>query len=337
MSAPVLDVSNLVKTFDLGFLGGLPGVGPWFSRMQIKGIGQRVEAVRGVSLTVEPGEIFGFLGPNGAGKTTTIKMLMGLVRPTSGSATVLGRPLGDRQARARLGFLPEHPYFYDYLKPLEFLDFYGRLFSLSAQERRTRAEELVDRVGLSHAINRPLRKFSKGMVQRMGIAQALINDPDLVVLDEPMSGLDPMGRKDVRDIIFELKARGKTVFFSSHILQDVEAICDRISIMVSGKVRAVGTLDTLLNDSVEHVEITVTDLPDDAVQSIGRAPKRVSTDRTTFDVPPEAVDGATRALLDAGAHLVSVVRVRRSLETLFVDTAREVESAYTAETAEASA
>ena len=337
MSAPVLDVSGLVKTFDLGFLGGLPVVGPWFSRMQIKGIGQRVEAVRGVSLTVEPGEIFGFLGPNGAGKTTTLKMLMGLIRPTSGKATVLGRPLGDRQARARLGFLPEHPYFYDYLKPLEFLDFYGRLFSLSARERRSRAEELVDRVGLGYAINRPLRKFSKGMIQRMGIAQALINDPDLVVLDEPMSGLDPMGRKDVRDIIFELKARGKTVFFSSHILQDVEAICDRISIMVSGKVRAVGTLDTLLNDSVEHVEITVTDLADDALQgtALDRAPTRISTDRKTFDVPPEAVDGMTRALLDAGGQLVSVTRVRRSLEALFVDTARQVENAHS-ETAEAS-
>ena len=335
MIAPVLDVSDLVKTFDLGFLGGLPGVGPWFSRMQIKGIGQRVEAVRGVSLTVEPGEIFGFLGPNGAGKTTTIKMLMGLIRPTSGEASVLGRPLGDRHARARLGFLPEHPYFYDYLKPLEFLDFYGRLFSLSARERRKRAEALVDRVGLSHAINRPLRKFSKGMIQRMGIAQALINDPDLVVLDEPMSGLDPMGRKDVRDIIFDLKARGKTVFFSSHILQDVEAICDRISIMVSGKVRAVGALDDLLSDSVEHVEITVTDLTDDALTgaAFNQAPTRVSTDRKIFDVPPEAVDGATRALLDAGARLVSVTRVRRDLESLFVDTARKVETANAAEAA----
>lgn len=332
MPAPVLDVSNLVKTFDLGFLGALPGVGPWFSRMQIKGIGQRVEAVRGASLTVEPGEIFGFLGPNGAGKTTTIKMLMGLIRPSSGQATVLGRPLGDRDARARLGFLPEHPYFYDYLKPLEFLDFYGRLFGLTARERRTRSQALVDRVGLGHAINRPLRKFSKGMIQRMGIAQALINDPDLVVLDEPMSGLDPMGRKDVRDIIFELKSRGKTVFFSSHILQDVEAICDRISIMVSGKVRAVGTLDSMLNDSVEHVEITVAGLTDDARANspIDLTPARVATDRVIFDVPPDAVDRTTRALLDAGAHIVSVSRVRRSLEALFVDTARKVDAAHAA-------
>ncbi|MEZ4467203.1 MAG: ABC transporter ATP-binding protein [bacterium] len=255
MSDAAVEVHDLVKTFDLGFLGALPGIGPLFSRLQLKGIAQRVEAVRGVSLRVEPGEIFGFLGPNGAGKTTTIKMLMGLIRPTSGTASILGRPLGDREARARLGFLPEHPYFYDYLKPIEFLDFYGRLFRIDARERRRRAEALVDRVGLRHAVNRPLRKFSKGMVQRIGIAQALINDPDLVVLDEPMSGLDPMGRKDVRDLIFALKEQGKTVFFSSHILQDVEALCDRVAIMARGRLRSIGPLHTLLGDEVERIDV----------------------------------------------------------------------------------
>lgn len=323
MSAPVIEIKDLSKTFDLGFLGALPIIGPHVSRWQIKGIAQRVEAVRGVSLTVEPGEIFGFLGPNGAGKSTTIKVLMGLVKRTGGEATLLGRPLGDRHARARLGFLPEHPYFYDYLKPLEFLDFYGRLFSLTAKERRRRAEELVDRVGLRHAVNRPLRKFSKGMIQRMGIAQALVNDPDLVVLDEPMSGLDPMGRKDVRDIIFDLKRNGKTVFFSSHILQDVEAICDRVSIMVRGQVRSVGDLDSMLADSIEHTEVAVTGLPDGVVD---RAPIRQAGDQLVFDVPDAAVDGFVRQILDAGARLHSVTQVRRSLEALFVDTAREAEA-----------
>lgn len=324
MSMPALDVVGLEKTFDTGFLGGLPGIGKLMSKAQIKGIAQRVEAVRGVTLQVEPGESFGFLGPNGAGKTTTIKMLMALIRPTAGHATVLGRPLGDRLARARIGFLPEHPYFYDYLKPLEFLDFYGRLFSLTARERRTRAAELVDRVGLGHAVNRPLRKFSKGMIQRMGIAQALINDPDLVVFDEPMSGLDPMGRKDVRDIIFELRERGKTVFFSSHILQDVEAICDRISIMVRGKVRSVGSLDALLKDSVEQAVITVSGLVDFADLP---APVRQSSDQSVFEVPADAVDTLLRALLEKGAHVLNVQHTRRSLESLFVDTAAQVDAA----------
>jgi ABC-2 type transport system ATP-binding protein len=324
MSTPALDVIGLEKTFDTGFLGGLPIIGKAVSNAQIKGIAQRVEAVRGVTLRVEPGESFGFLGPNGAGKTTTIKMLMALIRPTAGQATVLGRPLGDRQARARIGFLPEHPYFYDYLKPLEFLDFYGRLFRLTARERRKRAEALVDRVGLGHAVNRPLRKFSKGMIQRMGIAQALINDPDLVVFDEPMSGLDPMGRKDVRDIIFELRERGKTVFFSSHILQDVEAICDRISIMVRGKVRSVGSLDALLKDSVDQAVVTVSGLTDLADLP---APVRQSSEQSVFEVSADAVDQLLRSLLDKGAHVLSVQHTRRSLESLFVDTAAQVEGA----------
>ena len=328
MTTPALEVNDLAKTFDLGFLGSLPLIGRSLSRLQLKGIAQRVEAVKGVTLQVEPGEIFGFLGPNGAGKTTTMKMLMGLIRPSRGTARLLGRPIGDREARARLGFLPEHPYFYDYLKPLEFLDFYGRLFSIPARERRRRAEALVDQVGLRHAVNRPLRKFSKGMVQRIGIAQALIGNPDLVVLDEPMSGLDPMGRKDVRDLIFALKEEGKTVFFSSHILQDVETLCDRVAIMAKGRVRSMGPLHELLGEQAERIEVTLADLTPAQVATLTEkagAP-RTLPGRFIFALPGDSDAGPfVRAALDAGGRLVSVVPHRRSLETLFVEAARDAE------------
>ncbi len=320
-----LRIDHLTKTFDVGFLGGLPGIGRLVSRMQVKGIARRVEAVKGLSFEVQDGEIFGFLGPNGAGKTTTIKMLMGLIRPTSGTGTLLGAPLGHRDARAKLGFLPEHPYFYEYLNPREFLDFYGRLFGLPADVRRKRSDELIERVGLSHAANRPLRKFSKGMTQRMGIAQALINDPDLVVLDEPMSGLDPMGRKDVRDIILELKAAGKTVFFSSHILQDVEMICDRVAIVIGGKLRSIGPLTTLLESPEDRIEVVVLDLSEDAVSKLSE--RAVSTQVLSRGISFSlALANEVDAFLDAahqlGGRIQSVVPQHRSLEDLFVAEAR---------------
>ncbi|MCA9540574.1 MAG: ABC transporter ATP-binding protein, partial [Myxococcales bacterium] len=320
-SEPALLIEDLVKTFDLGFLGALPGFGGLAARLQIKGLAHRVEAVRGISLRVESGEIFGFLGPNGAGKTTTIKMLMGLIHPTAGQARLLGHPLGHRAARARLGFLPEHPYFYEHLKPAEFLDFYARLFRLTASERKARIARLIDRVGLGYAANRPLRKFSKGMIQRIGIAQALINDPDLVVLDEPMSGLDPMGRKDVRDIIFELKEHGKTVFFSSHILQDVEMICDRVAIVVAGRLRSLGTIDALLEAPTHRVEVVGGHLDDAAVERLsGRAEATRSVGgQWRFTLGNEDVVGDfARALLDEGGRLVSLAPQRMSLEELFV-------------------
>ncbi len=327
MSEPALSVTNLVKTFEVGFLGAVPGVRRLTRGWNLKGISQRVEAVRGIDLRVEPGQVYGFLGPNGAGKTTTIKMLMGLVHPTSGGGTLLGHPLGARAARARLGFLPETPYFYEYLKPLEFLDFYGSLFRMTARERRQRAEALVDRVGLRHAVNRPIRKFSKGMVQRIGVAQALINDPDLVVLDEPMSGLDPMGRKDVRDIIYELRQAGKTVFFSSHILQDVELICDRVAIMTSGKVRAEGPLSELLDSPTRNVEVITGPVDDAAKARLGAlalAVQVAGADRLSFMLADDAaVAGFLEALRVEGGRLVSVTPHRRSLEEIFVETARE--------------
>ncbi len=330
MSNPALSVEGLVKTFDLGFIGSLPGFRWLAPRLGVKGIAHRVEAVRGLTLTVETGEIYGFLGPNGAGKTTTMKMMMGLIAPTAGTGTLLGRPLGDRAARARLGFLPEHPYFYDHLKPLEFLDFYGRLFKLDARTRRSRSLELIERMGLTYAIDRPLRRFSKGMVQRIGIAQALINDPDLVVLDEPMSGLDPMGRKDVRDVIFDLKRRGKTVFFSSHILQDVEMICDRVGIVVRGKVVSEGPLTDLLDAPSYRVDVVLAAV-DDALAERLSADASDTTHigaRWSFALTSEdAVTPFVAHAVAAGARLISVTPQRRSLEEVFVARAQGGEPA----------
>jgi ABC-2 type transport system ATP-binding protein len=216
---------------------------------------KKVEALRGVSFEVEPGEVFGFLGPNGAGKTTTIRCLMGICKITGGSATILGAPVPSRAARQRLGFLPEQPYFYDYLDVGELLDLGGRLFGVGAAERRRRADALIERVGLDHARGLALKKFSKGMLQRAGLAMALINDPELVVLDEPMSGLDPVGRKEVRDLILELRDDGKTVFFSSHILSDVEQISDRVAIVVKGRIEDVGRPRDLVGRALQSTEV----------------------------------------------------------------------------------
>lgn len=196
---------------------------------------KRFRAVDGLTLKIENNETYGLLGLNGAGKTTTLKLLLGLLRPTSGSVSVLNQPAGDRRALARIGFLPENPYFYSYLTGGEFLDFSGELFGLAAKERKERSHALLKMVSMTEAENVPLRKCSKGMLQRFGIAQALINDPDVIFLDEPMSGLDPIGRRDVRLIMLELKARGKTVFFNSHLLPDVNEICDRVGVLHRGK------------------------------------------------------------------------------------------------------
>jgi ABC-2 type transport system ATP-binding protein len=235
----VLRAEGLAKTFRLGF------------------VHKRVEAVREVSFEVRRGEVFGFLGPNGAGKTTTLKMLMGLVKPSKGRAEVLGRSVRDVDAKRRLGYLPETPYFYEYLTPEEFLDLVGALFDLPARERRARADRLIARVGLDHARGRPLRKFSKGMLQRVGIAQALMGDPELVVLDEPMTGLDPLGRKEIRDLILELRAEGRTVFYSTHILPDVEMTCDRVAMVFAGQTRNVGPLSALLDARKVSTEVSL--------------------------------------------------------------------------------
>jgi ABC-2 type transport system ATP-binding protein len=236
--APAIEIAGLVKTFRVGFFRS------------------RVEAVRGVSFEVCRGGIFGLLGPNGAGKTTILKVLMGLIRPDAGTLRILGRDARQPASRRRVGFLPENPYFHEYLTPRELLEFYGRLLGLGAGEIRRQRDELIERVGLADAARRPLRKFSKGMLQRIGLAQALLGDPELLVLDEPMSGLDPLGRRLISDLIEERHRAGVTVVFSSHILSDVERLCDRVVILHRGRKVADGTLDELVGPDagVESLE-----------------------------------------------------------------------------------
>jgi ABC-2 type transport system ATP-binding protein len=224
MTEKVIEVNGLVKDHFSNFMR------------------KRFRALDGLSLSVYKGETYGLLGPNGAGKTTTIKLLLGLLKPTSGLISVLGKTPGDRDALAKIGFLPENPYFYAYLSADEFLDFFGQLFGLKKKERRERIKELLELVSLSEAGNRPIRKYSKGMMQRLGIAQALINEPELVFLDEPNSGLDPIGRRDVRQIMLMLKERGKTVFFNSHALPDVSEICDRVGVLHRGRMAGEGLI-----------------------------------------------------------------------------------------------
>ena len=201
---------------------------------------KRPRALRPLNLTVEEGEIFGFLGPNGAGKTTTLKLLMGLVIPTGGSARILGKSIDEAEVKAQIGFLPEQPYFYDYLTAKELLEYYAQLSGVPPKDRSRKIDAMLERVGLKDAARLQLRKFSKGMLQRVGLAQAILHDPKVVFLDEPMSGLDPMGRREVRDLIEELKQQGKTVFFSTHILSDAEALCDRVAVIHQGELRGVG-------------------------------------------------------------------------------------------------
>ncbi|MFQ5946575.1 MAG: ABC transporter ATP-binding protein, partial [Anaerolineae bacterium] len=248
----VLKTEGLTKEFRSGF---------WRSRVRV---------LHDLNLEVRQGETFGYLGPNGAGKTTTMNLIMGLIHPTTGRAWILGRDVSDVAVKAEIGFLPENPYFYTYLTGREFLDFYGQLFGIPYRERRRRIDELLDLVGLSKAGKLQLRKYSKGMLQRIGLAQALINDPQAVFLDEPMSGLDPVGRKEVRDLILDLKARGKTVFFSTHIIPDVEMICDRVGIIVNGRLIRVGPLDELLGSDVESIEITASGLDEAALSEVAR-------------------------------------------------------------------
>jgi ABC-2 type transport system ATP-binding protein len=288
--------------------------------------GKRVTAVESLNLEVRPGEVFGFLGPNGAGKTTTLKMLMGLIYPTSGKARLFGRDLGDPQTKARLGFLPESPYFYDYLTSREFLGFYGHLFGLWGAVLDRRIDELLELVGMTHAKDLQLRKFSKGMLQRVGVAQALINDPELVVLDEPMSGLDPIGRKEVRDLILRLKESGKTVLFSSHILHDAEVLCDRVAMILKGRLVACGRVNDLLDQGANHqVELIVDGLTPEGLDHMRPLADKVvmQGDRMLVVLKSQQrVGGALEIIRAAKANLISLNPQKGSLEDLFI---REVE------------
>ncbi|MEJ7604462.1 MAG: ABC transporter ATP-binding protein [Kofleriaceae bacterium] len=291
---------------------------------------KKVEALRGVTFDVERGHIFGFVGPNGAGKTTTIRTLMGLIRPTGGSAKLLGQPIPSRAARAKIGFLPEAPYFYDYLSVAELLDLAGRLFGVPANLRKKRADDLIERVGLGRARGQSLKKFSKGMLQRAGLAQALMNDPELVVLDEPMSGLDPIGRKEVRDLILELRDQGKTVFFSTHILSDVEAITDRVAIVARGALQAHGTPAELVATSVLGIDVALrvpADTDPSKIDELTTGADRVRRvgDELLLTLPAETdVDVWLVRAHAAGAKLTSLTPRHETLEDLFL---REVADA----------
>jgi len=306
MSEVVLRAAELAKTFRLGFLR------------------KKINAVLDVSFEVRRGEIFGFLGPNGAGKTTTLKMLMGLIFPSRGRAEVLGLPVPSLAAKRRLGYLPETPYFYDYLSPEEFLDLVGALSDVPRATRRERANRLIGRVGLDHARGRPLRKFSKGMLQRVGIAQALMGDPELVVLDEPMTGLDPLGRKEIRDLIVELRGEGRTVFYSTHILPDVEMTCDRVAMIFAGRTRQVGPLSELLSARVVSTEVRLAAKDPGSGGRIGPplppgATLRETPEGLVIELPAEVdVDAFLQTALGSGARILAVVPRRESLEDFFV-------------------
>jgi len=294
---------------------------------------KKVEALRGISFTVQRGHIFGFVGPNGAGKTTTIRTLMGLIRPSGGTATILGHQIPSRAARARVGFLPESPYFYDYLTIGELLDLAGRLFGLDGAARKKRADQLIERVGLGRARTQSLKKFSKGMLQRAGLAQALMNDPEVIVLDEPTSGLDPIGRKEVRDLILELRDQGKTVFFSSHILTDIEAIADRVAIVARGSLQSTGTPAELVKRTVLGFDLKVRIAADATVDELTAGASRVRrvADELAVTLGADAdIDAWLARAHAAGAKVLAVEPRHETLEDLFM---RQIASADTASAA----
>ncbi len=278
-------------------------------------------ALHDLTLAVEHGDIFGFLGPNGAGKSTAIKLLMQLVFPTSGQARILGQPLGDLAVKRRIGFLPENPSFYDYLSAEELLTYFAGLFGIPAAERAARVASVLDRVGLGAERRSRLRSYSKGMVQRVGIAQALINEPDVVFFDEPMSGLDPIGRREIRQLMLDLRARGTTVFFSSHILSDAEALCSQVAIVAQGRLVATGKVSELLSEDQHGWEVVVDGLPATALPQVGaraRACTLVHDGRHLLEFAPGDPAELVRLMTEAGGRIVSLHAQRETLEAFFV-------------------
>ncbi|HKP60197.1 MAG TPA: ABC transporter ATP-binding protein [Polyangiales bacterium] len=300
----ILEVSGLKKTFQLGLLR------------------KRVEAVRDVSFEVRRGEVFGFVGPNGAGKTTSIKMMLQLIFPSAGQVKLFGTSTFDPEARRRLGYLPENPYIYAYLKPLEFLDLCGRLTSMPSARRKARSEELVHKLGIGHALDRPIGKFSKGMMQRLGFCQALLHEPELLILDEPFSGLDPIGRKDIRDLMLEQKAKGTTLLLTTHVLSDVETLSERVAIVRQGKIVAYGALDDLLRPEVRRVEVELSHVSPELRTQLEKATTQVRDldEQITLAVVEgdEGLPELLKLCLGAGARVLAVTPHRETLEDLFV-------------------
>ena len=301
----IIEVQNLTKDYEVGFARK-----------------RKVRALDGLSLTVEAGHIFGFLGANGAGKTTTLKLLMRLIFPTAGTARILDRDISDVSMRARIGYLPENPYFYDYLTAREFIDYCGQLFSFDKSIRARRTDEVLTRVNLDKkSWDRQLRKFSKGMLQRVGMAQALVNDPEIVFLDEPMSGLDPVGRREFRDLIASLNGEGKTVFMCSHILSDIEVLCDSIAILKGGKLAHAGTLDELRAAEANAIEIIASGADADRLKSQLKIQAEVTTTPSGLRIAvgdEKDVDAVIAALRSVNGKLVAVNPVKQSLEELFL-------------------
>jgi ABC-2 type transport system ATP-binding protein len=305
-----IEILGLEKTYMVGF---------WRKRPK--------RALQPLHLTVEEGEVFGFLGPNGAGKTTTLKMLMGLVFPTTGTARILGRDWRDPEVKAQIGFLPEQPYFYDYLTAHELLNYYAQLSGVPAQDRKRRIDEVLSRVGLTDVKGLQLRKFSKGMLQRAGIAQAILHRPKLVFFDEPMSGLDPLGRREVRDLMEQLKQEGTTVFFSTHILSDAEALCDRVAIIHKGELRGVGAVADLTASVQGKFEVVWqgAQIPT-SIQALG-AECHISGETVRAVIPENQQDAAIDVLRRERIRLISLTPLRTSLEAYFVEKLQQSETA----------
>lgn len=299
----VLSVEKLAKTFVKPFTG------------------KKVEAVRGVSFEVRRGDIFGFLGPNGAGKTTTIKMLTGLIFPTGGRASILGQEVPSPEAMGKVGFLPENPYVYPYLTPREFVSMCGRLNGMSGKHLATETERVIERVGIAYAMDRRVGALSKGMLQRTGFAAAIVHSPELLILDEPMSGLDPVGRKEVRDLIVDEARAGRTVFFSSHILSDVELLCDHVTILRKGEVVAGGSMKDLLGAGARRSEVTLVDVPDALASELSALAKSTQRLGKSLVLDLQGDDAVRRVLeraLAADVRVESLVPKRETLEDIFV-------------------
>jgi ABC-2 type transport system ATP-binding protein len=303
MPQPAIEIENLTKDYPYGFL-------------HLK----KKRSLEGLTMQVEDGEVFGFLGPNGAGKSTTIKLLVGLIFPEAGTARILGKPITNTEMHRDIGYLPEQPYFYDYLTAAEVLDYFARFHDLTAADRGERVTRMLKKVGLETAGKIQLRKYSKGMLQRVGLAQAILHDPKVVILDEPMSGLDPIGRREVRDIILELKRQGKTVLFSTHILSDAEMLCDRVGVIVSGKLRGVGAPEEIVGVAAQGMEILFELIKAQGIAGNGILAKATRTgDRYRLQVSETELYATIEQLKAAGARVLSVAQMKPSLEEYFLN------------------